>query len=72
MEWDYLHLIKGDKINLAYHYPTFNMIVVNDIAYQILKSLQKGMSISEVLAMYTGTIIAISIPSFNLCTIYQM
>lgn len=52
MEWDYLHLIKGYNINVVYHYPTFSMIVVNDVAYQVLESLKTGMPIPEAIDFY--------------------
>lgn len=52
MEWDYLHLIKGDTINLAYHYPSFSLLVINDVTYNMINSLKAGITIQEVYNTY--------------------
>lgn len=48
MNWNYLYLINGDNINIVYHYPTSNIMLINDRAFQVLESLKSGTSISGV------------------------
>lgn len=42
MNWDCLHLIKGNTINVLYHYPTFNLAIINDESYKIIDYLKAG------------------------------
>lgn len=48
MEWKYWHLIKGNNINVAYHYPTLELIVMNDVTYQVINALIDGMSLEKI------------------------
>lgn len=48
MDWKYLHLIKGDNINVAYCYPTSEIFVLNDLSYQVVSFLKQGRSIENI------------------------
>lgn len=52
MNWNLIHLIKGDKINVAYHYPSANIIAVSEVAFRVLESLKAGVPFSEVMDIY--------------------
>lgn len=48
MNWNELHLIKGKNIYLAYYYPTANLRIINNAAYNVLFPLNKGETKNEI------------------------
>lgn len=48
MKWEDLHLVKGNNINIAYHFPTYQILTINDRAFRALESLKAGRPVSEV------------------------
>lgn len=48
MNWNSLHLIKGDDINVAYHCSSYNITMINNRAFEILELLKSGLSVQEV------------------------
>ena len=51
MKWNDLHLIKGSDLNLVYH-PNNRMMVVGDLAFNVLKALQAEQSVEVILHKY--------------------
>lgn len=52
MDWNSLHLIKGDNINIVYHYPTYHILTLNNVAFQLIELLQAGMTNAELVERY--------------------
>ena len=48
MEWEKLHLIKSNDSNLAFYYPTYALIEINDTAFKVLEKVKNGSSLNEV------------------------
>jgi uncharacterized protein len=48
MEWDKLHLIKNNNSNLAFYYPTYDLIEINNTVYSILARIKAGSNLSEI------------------------
>lgn len=48
MNYNEIHVIKGEGINVVYHYKTFTMMVVKDEVCQILEALKRGYSVIQI------------------------
>lgn len=57
MNWEYLHLIKGNNMNIAYYPPAFSLNIINDMTYSILIMLKEKKTIDEI-SMQSGMNIA--------------
>lgn len=42
MQIDKLHLIKGEKSNLAFYYPTYSLLSINNSTFEILKGIKEA------------------------------
>ena len=48
MEWSKLYLIKSSHSNLAFYYPTYALVGINDTVFNILEKVKNGNDLQEI------------------------
>lgn len=55
MDYNKIHLIESDKINVLFHYQSFTMMTVDRFVFQIISELKNGKSVLDVSTKYRCT-----------------